>query len=273
MADTQFEARLHVLLARDAQVGLVIRRGPTRHVATLLWDRGTDQFQLGQWLKGRIYEHRSDLSPDGKRFIYCAMNRRLRNEVRGVWTGISYAPYLKAVVFIPGETPWAGGGLWIDNTHYWHNGSASPLRHSSDVQRDEAYTPPDQPGGVYYVRLLRDGWQLVAWSDPKPLGRWLEGQFDKPLPHGWVLRKLRYVSSRERLGKGTSWETHQLIQPETGHTLTFPDWEWADRDGDRLVWAEKGKLMAGEVLPGGLASAQELYDFNEMTFAAIAAPY
>jgi len=61
----RFAARIHVLLASDAPVGLVIRRGPSKCVATLLWNRKTDEFQLGQWLKGRIYERRSDLSPDG----------------------------------------------------------------------------------------------------------------------------------------------------------------------------------------------------------------
>lgn len=72
----KFAPRLHVLLARDAPLGLVIRRGPSKHVATLLWDRRKDTFQLGQWLNGRIYERRSDLSPDGKHFIYFAMNGR-----------------------------------------------------------------------------------------------------------------------------------------------------------------------------------------------------
>src|SRR5215470_7646047 len=71
-----FPARLHVLLARDARLGVVIRRGPSRSVCTLLWDRKTDKFQLGQWMRGRIYERRSDLSPDGKHLIYFAMNGR-----------------------------------------------------------------------------------------------------------------------------------------------------------------------------------------------------
>ena len=42
-------------------MGVVIRRGPSKSVATLLWKSKTDQFQLGQWFKGRIYERRSDL--------------------------------------------------------------------------------------------------------------------------------------------------------------------------------------------------------------------
>src|SRR4051794_37027692 len=61
----KFPARLHVLLARDANVGLVIRRGPSKSVCTILWNRERDTFKLGQWMRGRIYERRSDLSPDG----------------------------------------------------------------------------------------------------------------------------------------------------------------------------------------------------------------
>jgi hypothetical protein len=92
-----FAARIHVLLASDAPVGLVIRRSPSKCVATLLWNRMKDEFQLGQWLKGRIYERRSDLSPDGKHFLYFAMNGKWQTEARGSWTAISRAPYLKAL--------------------------------------------------------------------------------------------------------------------------------------------------------------------------------
>lgn len=56
---TDVPARLHVLLARDAPSGLVIRRGASRQVAVIGWDRDTDTFALGQWLRGRIYERRS----------------------------------------------------------------------------------------------------------------------------------------------------------------------------------------------------------------------
>ena len=57
----EIHARLHVLLARDTPMGLVIRRGPSKSVATILWNRETDDFQVGQWLKGRIYERRCDV--------------------------------------------------------------------------------------------------------------------------------------------------------------------------------------------------------------------
>ncbi|HAP39973.1 MAG TPA: hypothetical protein DCQ94_09465, partial [Nitrospira sp.] len=69
-----FPPRLHVLLAREAPVGLVIRRGPSRQVCTMRWDRRTDTVTLGQWFNGRIYERRCDLSPDGTHFLYFAMD-------------------------------------------------------------------------------------------------------------------------------------------------------------------------------------------------------
>jgi hypothetical protein len=79
----QFAPRIHILLASQAPIGLVIRRGPSKRVATLFWDREHDEFRLGQWLKGRIYERPSDLSPDGKYLIYFAMNGRWDSEARG----------------------------------------------------------------------------------------------------------------------------------------------------------------------------------------------
>src|SRR5688572_2426031 len=71
---TTFPARLHVLLAREAAYAIVFRRGPSKEVCTIGWNRATDEFSVGQWLKGRIYERRADLSPDGKLLIYFASN-------------------------------------------------------------------------------------------------------------------------------------------------------------------------------------------------------
>src|SRR5947209_589019 len=112
-------ARVHILLARDARLGVVIRRGPSKQVCTLLWDRTCDRFRVGQWLKGRIYERRSDLSPDGKHLLYFALNGKWQSESRGSWTAISRAPYLKAAAFFPAGDTWGGGGLFTTAHSYW----------------------------------------------------------------------------------------------------------------------------------------------------------
>jgi hypothetical protein len=75
-------------MAREASMAVVIRRGPSRHTAVVGWDRSCDRFELGQWLYGRIYERRCDLSPDGKHFVYFAMNGRWVGPAKGAWTGL-----------------------------------------------------------------------------------------------------------------------------------------------------------------------------------------
>ncbi len=69
-------ARLHVILARKAAKAVIFRRGPSGCVCTIGWDLETDTFTMGQWLKGRTYEYRSDLSPDGELMIYFATDYR-----------------------------------------------------------------------------------------------------------------------------------------------------------------------------------------------------
>jgi hypothetical protein len=137
---TQLPARIHVLLARDQPRGVVIRRGPSRSVCTILWDCVRDEFQLGQWLKGRIYERRSDLSPDGKYLIYFAMNGKWNSETKGAWTAISRAPYLKAIALFAKGDCWNGGGLFAGRNTYWLNDGYGhlyfPLTESRVVVRD-----------------------------------------------------------------------------------------------------------------------------------------
>lgn len=64
------EPRLSVLLASEAPVGVVFRRGPTKTFRLFIWDRAADEFRPGQWFKGRIYADQSDVSPDGRHMIY-----------------------------------------------------------------------------------------------------------------------------------------------------------------------------------------------------------
>jgi len=61
--------RLFAILARDAPVAAVLRRGPSKQVLLVRWDLTNDTFEAGQWLKARVYERRCDLSPSGDRFI------------------------------------------------------------------------------------------------------------------------------------------------------------------------------------------------------------
>jgi len=59
---------MYAILPRKAPFGAVFRRGPSKSVLLIGWNTSNDTFQQGQWLRGRIYERRCDLSPDGNYF-------------------------------------------------------------------------------------------------------------------------------------------------------------------------------------------------------------
>src|SRR6478672_9523285 len=160
----RFPARLHVLLASEKPVGVVLRRGPSNAVCSLLWDRRTDEFQLGQWVRARIYERRCDISPDGRHLIYFARNGRWHSETKGTWTAISRVPWLKAVVLYGKGDCWQGGGLFTSNTRYWLNGCHFVMTDHRALRPDTKFRPAGHYGaecpGVYYIRLQRCGWEL-----------------------------------------------------------------------------------------------------------------
>jgi len=274
---THFAPRIHVLLASDAPVGLVIRRGPSRCVATLLWNRKTDEFQMGQWLKGRIYERRSDLSPDGKHFLYFAMNGKWKSEASGAWTAISLAPYLKAIALFPKGDCWHGGGLWTANSIYWLNDGYghTVLQNTKAVRRNWWWSPWQSYGGeclgVYYHRLIRDGWTHQKTHQDSGLKR--RDIFEKPCPGGWVLRKIAHAEMGAPPGKGVYWDEHELFHPSSETLIPCPQWEWAELDGRRIVWAMEGRLESAKPTKQGLTNTKVLCDLNNMAFTAIRAPY
>jgi hypothetical protein len=101
--------RLHFIVAREAPRAVVFRRGPTRQVEVLTWDLETDVLTPGQWLKGRIYERRSDLSPSGELLAVFAAKWETPTMT---WTAISRPPWLTALAVWPKGDAWGGGGLF-----------------------------------------------------------------------------------------------------------------------------------------------------------------
>lgn len=268
-------ARVHIILARDSDTAIVIRRGPSNAVCTMLWDRRKDTFKLGQWLRGRIYERRCDLSPDGRHFIYFAMNGRWDGPLKGSWTAISKAPYLKAIGLWAKGDCWHGGGLFLDKRSYWLNGSGleqrqfpSQLVHKPEFPFHESYG--GECRGVQFIQLQRDGWKLVGHDCKKEVSL---SFFEKKLTQSWVLRKTARAGSPDVIGKGCYFDWHSLHNHRTGQVIECPDWEWADLDGRRVVWVSAGILYAAKLTGDRLMAQKALHDFNGMKFEAVPAPY
>ena len=117
---------MHFALAREADVGLVFRRGPARWVRAIRWDTQRDTFEPGQWFHGRIYEERCDLSPDGELLVYFAYKGHRAGRVtdegkrphledyRDSWTAVSRPPWLTALALWPKGDTWMGGGVFTE---------------------------------------------------------------------------------------------------------------------------------------------------------------
>src|SRR5512132_3920521 len=69
--------------------------------------------------------------------------------------------------------------------------------------------------------------------------------FEKPLANGWILRKCIHAQVGSPPRKGCCWDEHELLQPPSKRGLKQTDWEWAERDETRLVWASDGQLCTG----------------------------
>ncbi len=103
--------RLFVIPAKDAPLAVVIRRGPAAWTRLTLWETRGDTFTPGAWFRGRIYEEKCDLSPDGKLFVYAAhQGRRVTTSFTDSWTAVSRPPWLHALALWPMGTTYGGGG-------------------------------------------------------------------------------------------------------------------------------------------------------------------
>jgi hypothetical protein len=247
-------ARLHVILASEAPLSVVIRRGPAKQVCTILWNRRTDEFTLGQWLKGRIYEDRCDLSPDGRYFIYFAYDGRTHREHGPAWTAVSRAPWLKAIALYTKGSTWGGGGMFTGPRTYWLDSEHVCVQDTTEVRRDVRDVWPQ----IWHDRWAEAGWLFREELDAAGERVRLR---EKELPRGWYLRL------RPSPGYELEHTRSKLIRQ-------FPEWEWAEFDRNRLVWAEKGCLFAAVLdCKTGVGSPTLLHDFNDMKFEAKTAPY
>lgn len=288
---SEADARLFVLLARAAPRAVVLRRGPSKRVCSIGWDLRDDSFEVGQWLAGRIYERKSDISPDGAHWLYFALNGRWDEPTRGAYTVLARAPYLKALGLWPNGDTWGGGGLFsASGRRFWpfHDApliapAPPPAAHASVVSA-RWYT-----GVIHHSRLLRDGWSAVSapsqpsggGEDAGPSAAWgtseattsgessdaggLVRSFTREAPGGWLLRQDCELRS----------DRYSLSHASERRLLACPGWEWAEVDAarERVVWAESGCLYAARLDRTGLVARALLQDLNPLIFRRIRAPY
>jgi hypothetical protein len=288
--------RLFALLARAAHRAVIFRRGPSKQVLLIAWRTDADSFEEGQWLKGRIYERRCDLSPSGDKLIYFAATWKPRHDL-GSWTAICRPPWLTAIAFWPKGDAWGGGGLfdseWSISLNHPPDRGRCPVPKDPQpprrlhVQTFGPYSGRGEDSPILDRRLTRDGWRLLqsGKSHQHKLGDrlWIEldppSVIAKPMPMMPKRRHLELESSingiHERNG---AWyvTTHRIVDRAKDAALDLGRTEWAgwDKNGD-LLFARGPKLFRlprKSVETLDLSRARELADFASLRFEARAAP-
>ncbi|MGL4234643.1 hypothetical protein [Tabrizicola sp.] len=248
--------RLHVLTALASEHAVVLRRGPSAWSASFGWNRATGAMSPGQWLRGRIYEHRCDLSPDGGHLIYFAGKGG-----SSYYTALSRAPWLKALrLWEKGDT-WGGGGAFAPDGGLWLNGHALHkkewLPKGMGVALGDAFPGSIDGffgGNTVAARLALRGWVVEGTGYAVMLKR--------PLWHGWQL--VRWFENMPRRAVASS--CHALERAATGEMVDLPGWEWAEPWEGRLQFAAGGKLQSVALeQDGSLSDLNEIRDFNGLT--------
>ena len=166
--------RLSVMLARDAPLGVIFRRGPSKWTQVIRWDTDNDSFEYGSWLRGKIYLERSDISPDGSKLLYFATKYTNRDlDFPTAYTALSRSPWLTALCAWPNGDTHYGGGLfesdrkiWVNQCFHYHGQLTdnSALPPDFEVNYENALWDPNYHG---LLRLERAGWKPV---EPYPWG-------------------------------------------------------------------------------------------------------
>jgi hypothetical protein len=243
----QPSARVDAVLARDAPVCIVFRRGPSDWVSVIRWDLESDELAYGDWFRGRLYTRRCDLSPAGDRLVYFAANfgsTRQPGFAYGYsWTAVSEPPSLTPLVYWPKDDCWAGGGLFAGNAELDLNeraGVAVPeLPAGLQVRFDASARGEDEP--LYGRRLERDGFALI-----QPLVGYWSSDFVTTQPE--IRRKIAASGAMLELTRArqdfTDLHRYAYTHP-AGAKADLQDLEWADFDQNgRVIGASHGRLVA-----------------------------
>jgi hypothetical protein len=160
--------KLFVIIARSETTAVILRRGRFKRSTwyhVIQWDMRCDRFVHGAWFKGRIYEEKCDVSPDGRLFVYFVhQGSRAGTQFTHAWTAISRVPWLHALVVWPQGTTYFGGGRFTDNRSLALRGvlhpalDEFPLRGMRIVEGDTTEHGPtdDVPGADWCGRDHED---------------------------------------------------------------------------------------------------------------------
>ena len=263
MPPAKVPARIDGILARVADVAAVFCHNG-KSTQCLRWNLADDRIEPGQWIGGRVYSRRCDLSPDGELLVGAFTNYSMKawnqREERGQpslrsWTAVSRIPYFSALALWPGDGTYYGGGVWRGNRHLALNTSTeSDITAVSTPLKVELLEPRAALiESSFRKRLAVSGWTSLQELEYRPAkGRtdWrlsvkyettVEGLMEKPFDRGLLQRRIRLdeevwsvcdLDGQERLSFSMARHRPLLLDIDSRGRLIFGDagclWAWAD---------------------------------------------
>jgi hypothetical protein len=275
--------RLFVILARKASMGVVFRRGPSKHVLLINWNTEKHQFRMGQWLKGRIYERRCDLSPSGEKLLYLAANQRAP---LFSWTAVSRPPFLTALAMWPNGSAWGGGGLFKNERTVSLNhrpdgmAVADGFRLPKNIQAQSLGTLAGrgEDGPIFSHRLQRDGWTLKQAAEGWKENSQSRIYWEPNQREIWIKPRDRWVLEMSVVGineKNGPWYVieHQVLDTEGRSVASLGRSDWADwSQTGELLFARDGCLGRLPRKDGEFQQPEELVDLRQLRFQPRSAP-
>jgi hypothetical protein len=247
------------------------------------WNTTDDTFEQGQWLKGRIYERRCDLSPAGDLLLYFAANYR---KPYYSWSAISRPPFLTALAMWPKGDGWGGGGHFLSPTRIALNHRDNELTLAKgfsvprwlNVKQFGARPGWGEDDPIWPEQLKRDGWTLMdyptktkdefggkVWMEFSPPIKWR-----KPNPK-WPKScslDMSIVGIKEKDGPWYLIEHSVSRNGSKSDSIGRSDWADWSQSGD-LVFALDGSLYRVRCKDGLLAPLEDaikIADFSGLRF-------
>ena len=269
MKSTPSHVRIYAILARKAPLAVVFRRGPSKNVLLIKWDTSNDTIEFGQWLTGRIYERRCDLSPEGDLLLYFAANYR---KPYYSWSAVSRPPFLTALALWPKGDGWGGGGHFLSGKRIAlnHRAEEMSLAGNSALPRTVRVEQfGDRPGWgednpVWSTRLKRDGWTLVSYPTGNVFGEKTWVEFRPPItwrkpnpayPQKYSL-EMSILGLKETDGPWYLTEHSVIVHKDKVNKIGRTDWADWSQSGD-LLFAMDGCLYRVPCKGGILANLED----------------
>ena len=157
--------KLHLYFARGTDSAVILHQGASKVFRMILWHRATDTFEDGQWVNHKIYPEECDLSPDGRHFLYFALDGKWGSTAKGSFTAISQPPYFTALSLFPVGSTWAGGGVFINESTFVADGDPDIIKRAEGLTRFTRTCDPKAKRLIYHTDRGRDV-SLPKLEDP-----------------------------------------------------------------------------------------------------------